>query len=139
MTALVSLSVWIFAILINTVITTAFLGLQGEGGSGLLEITGIILLFSSIFSFPGILLFWLVFLFNCKRTDVFSILLVTAIAVSVLSIVVFALLVNDALGAGYLLILLFPIIAALASVMLHHPAIDEVMRKQVDLKKMIIA
>ena len=129
MTALISLSIWIAAIVISAVADIIFIGLFSHGG-GAGEAFELIIVFSALFSLPGIIIFWLVFLLNCKKDELFHLLFITAFVTSFLSAFVFFLWINEGFGGQSFWLLLFAVLAALASVALHRPAIDDIFTKQ---------
>ena len=128
MTSIVSLSVWIFANLIHSLLSAVCIlsiNVSGEFLEGL----GFIVLFSSIFSFPGIVVFWLLFLFNCRNQKIFTILLVTASVTSFASVLL--LLGNLTITPGSVIhLFLMAMLSAITAVVLHRPAIMDVLATQ---------
>lgn len=125
-TAIVSLSVWITAILINTLFLL-LLVFGYVGYSDFCDSAGVVMLLSAIFSLPGISIFWFVFLFNCRNYNLFMVLLITACCTSLLSSLICCWWLAESVGAyrGFE-VLMMPVLAALAAVVLHRPAIAAV-------------
>ena len=127
MTPLISLSIWIVAILMSAVVDVVFIRLFSHGEAW--QAFRLIMIFSATFSFPGIIIFWGVFILNCKKDGLFNLLLITAFITSFLSAFVFFMLINGFSGQGFWL-LLFAVLSALAAVVLHRPAINHLLQTQ---------
>lgn len=79
--AFISFSIWLTAILINVILFAIVTSLQGSRGY-FWQAVGLVLLISAMYSFPGIVIFWLVFLLTFYHHKIFKILLITAIVTS---------------------------------------------------------
>lgn len=124
MTALISLSIWIVA---NTANIILFAFLFALAGNGDLEGIGFVSLCSALFSLPGMLIFWIVFLITCRKNNVFAILLMTAASVSFLSVVLFFLYLVMSFGADRgMWIFIIPVFCAVAATAIHRRAINNV-------------
>ncbi|MBL0355946.1 MAG: hypothetical protein IPP72_03260 [Chitinophagaceae bacterium] len=128
MTPLISLSIWILAILMSAVVDVVFISLFSHGEAW--EAFGLIIVISAMFSLPGIIIFWLVFLLNCKKDGLFNLLFLTALATSFLSAFVFFIAINENFSGQGFWLLLFAVLSALGAVALHRPAINHVLQTQ---------
>jgi hypothetical protein len=128
MTPLISLSIWIVAILMSAVADVVFISLFSHGRAW--DAFGLVIVISAMYSLPGIIIFWLVFLFNCEKDGVFNLLFITALATSFLSAFVFFIAISKNFSGQAFWLLLFAVLSALAAVTLHRPAINYVLQKQ---------
>jgi hypothetical protein len=128
MTSMVSLSIWIVANLVYLLLSAicmVSIHASGDFWEGL----GLILLFSSVFSLPGIVVFWLLFLFNCRSQNLFTILLITASVTSFSSVLL--LLVISSIAPGQVAhLFVMAVLSSVTAVMLHRPAIMDVLVAQ---------
>lgn len=124
MTVLVSLSIWIVANTTNTMLFAfvfAFASNSGLGGIGFVSLC------SALFSLPGILIFWVVFIITCRKDNAFVIFLMTAASVSFLSVVLFFLYLVISFGADRgMWIFIIPVFCAVAATAIHRRAINNV-------------
>lgn len=133
MTILVSLSVWVVSIIINALAGMILIGFVSGDGE-LLAVLGIIIAFSAAFSLPGIIIFWLVFLYNCKKENLFIMLMLTAFLTSFISVVVFFVWLNEGFAGQSFWLITFAVLSALVAVLLHRPAINNILEKQKEKK-----
>lgn len=127
--ALLSLSIWIAAILMNTVFVMCWLHISaGEELS--FEMAGFIICFSALFSSPGFLLLLLVSIFNVNNRELFNVLFVTAFLSSVLASVIIAAVLQGGLSSSSIVIFISPVAIALLSVLIHKQFINKISNKQ---------
>jgi hypothetical protein len=125
-TALVSFSTWIIAILINVILFAVVTSLQGSSGH-FWQIIGLVLVTSALYSLPGIIIFWLVFLFNFYHRKIFKTLLITATVTSFLSVLCLLLLVgNGSIHFQSVPLFTMAILSAVIAVVLHRQAIADI-------------
>jgi hypothetical protein len=117
--------VWIVAILVNAIADMIFIA-----GSNALEAFWLILIFSSIFSLPGIFVFWLVFVCNYQKDALWRLLFITGGTTSFISTAVFFVCLGEGFAGQSLWLLLVAVLSALASVGLHRPVIIHFLQKQ---------
>ena len=133
MTIAVTLSVWVVSIIINAIAGMILIGFVSGDGE-LLAVLGIIIAFSTAFSLPGIIIFWLVFLYNCKRENLFTILMLTAFLTSFISVVVFFVWLNEGFAGQSFWLITFAVLSALVAVLLHRRPINNIIEKQKEKK-----
>jgi len=123
-TVLVSLSVWLLANIFNAVLFAIVIAAGGTGDE--LSIVGFVLLCSGLFSLPGLLIFWILFLFLIRKSNLFQLLLITSAVVSFLSVIVFFAYLAISFGADRgTWIIVLPVLAAVAATTLHRKSIDK--------------
>jgi hypothetical protein len=119
-TFLASLSIWIFALLINAVLDACYIRLTHNDRNSVVQTIQVALVFSTSFSFPGFVGFWLLFLGNSYKPNLFNILLWSALAMALLSAILLLLVFDWWLLQELLVFFVAAIVAAVASVLLHH-------------------
>jgi len=128
-TAVISLSIWLVANILNALLFAILITAGGPGDEP--GIVGFVMLCSALFSLPGLVFFWVLFISNCRKPGLFQLLLITSAAVSFLSVMFFFLYLAISFGAdsGMWMIIL-PVIAAVAATVVHRKAIENVMITQ---------
>lgn len=126
--ALLSLSIWIVAILMNTVFVLCWLHVS-DGEELSFEMAGFIICFSALFSSPGFLVLLLVSIFNVNNRDLFNVLFVTAFLSSVLASLIVAVILQGGFRTGGIIIFIAPVAIALISVLIHTPFINKIAEK----------
>ena len=122
-TALISFSGWFTVILVNVIVIAVLEFLQGSRGY-FWEGVGLVLLVSAVFSFPGVVIFWLVFLFNFCHHKIFKILVITAIVTSSLPVLSMLLVYSDGhIHFQSVSLIALAILSAVIAVVLHRPGI----------------
>ena len=127
-TSILSFSIWIVSLIINAVLDLLLIGFH-SGGSELFDGLGLILLFSSLFSLPGMIVLWIVVFMNYAKPDLFNRVFITALLTSFLSVFVFFCWIADAFGGKSFWLILFAVLSALFAVMLHRPVIKNIIEK----------
>lgn len=126
---LLALSIWIVAILINTIVVLYWeSSVESEELS--FEMAGFIISFSALFSSPGLLILWFTSMSQLNEKELFKKLLIAAFSGSLLaSLVVMAMFGEVMVNGSSILILCSPIIMAVLSVGIHKPVIDRITEK----------
>jgi len=123
MTALISLSVWIVTMVTNALLFAIIFACTSD----MLEGLGFVIVFTAVCSVPGIVVFWLIFLYHCRNCNLFYILIAAAGIITLLSGLIIFMWICFQSGIDSLgLLLLIPAVAAVASVIIHGPAINDV-------------
>ena len=122
-TIIYSFTIWIVAALINGALSATLLSFtktmfQSWPGAFVLA-----LVFSLLFSAPGIFIFWIVFMANRDKERLFSVLLRTGVIASLASAVLFWSLLGNEFRGLYFFLGLFAVIAAIAAILIHHTSI----------------
>jgi hypothetical protein len=117
-----ALSIWVAAILINTVFVMCWMGFSKSGGFDI-DIAGFIIYSSGIFSSPGLLIVWLVCIVKFRSNNLFNIIFIAAFIGSFLSSFTLAALLQEEIGQLSIMLFISPIAIALLSVLMHKPFI----------------
>lgn len=124
-TAVVSLSVWLVANILNAVLFAIVISAGGTGDE--LSIVGFVLLCSGLFSLPGLFIFWILFLLFSRNINLYRPLLITSAVVSFLSVMLFFIYLSVSFGADRgMWVFVLPVIAAVVSTVVHRKAIQHV-------------
>lgn len=126
--ALLSLSIWIVAILMNTVFVMVWMHVF-DGEELTFDMAGFIIYLSVVFSSPGFLVLLCISIFQLKNKELFTILLVTAFLGAVLACVILAAMFTAELNRLSMIIVISPAAVTLLSVGLHKPVIDIITQK----------
>jgi hypothetical protein len=133
-TALISFSIWIVANIINAILFALIFSFIDNGDE--LGVVGFVLICSALFSLPGILIFWVVFVIKCRKYNLFNILLITAVVVSLLSVILFFIYLSISFGADRgMWIFCMPVLAAVAAIAIHRRTIHNVVITQNEIYK----
>lgn len=125
---LLALSIWVVAILINTVFVTGWMSFSRAGDFGF-DMAGFIIYFSAVFSSPGFFILWLTVVRKFRNKELFQILLLAALTGSLLASVTLAFLLRGAWEDGVIVLVISPVVNALLSVLLHKPLINKISEK----------
>lgn len=129
MTALISLSVWIVAMVTNALLFAIIFACTSDRLEGL----GFVIVFSAVCSVPGIVAFWLIFLYHSRNLKLFYILIAAAGIITLLSGLIIFMWICFGSGIDSLgLLLLIPVVVAVISVIVHGPAINDVVTAHSD-------
>lgn len=115
---LITLSVWIVANIANLLLFIIIAFIE-QSNSNVWQGTSLILTCSSMFSFPGIIVFGIVFLFSLRSSNLFTILLITAFSTSFLSVLLFLLCWDITAYSQSFNMYVVAIVSAVGSVVLH--------------------
>lgn len=122
---LITLSVWIAANIGNMLLFTGIAVI--EQSNNVWDDTSLILTCSLMFSFPGIIVFGIIFLFTVRNSNLFIILLITAFITSFLSVLLFLLCWDITGYTQSFNMYVLAIVSAVGSVVLHRPVITAAM------------
>ncbi len=124
-----SFTIWVAAALINGLLVAA-LSLFVNHDSGELGLTfGLVIVFSLLFSIPGIFIFWLFFIANYFQEGLFQLLLKTALFTSLFSALIFFGWVGRGFHSDNIWLIIFAVVAAVASVMIHHGSVRNIVNE----------
>lgn len=123
-----SLSIWIVAMLINTIIVMYFLN-SFEFENFSTGVASLILCFSAIFSAPGFLILWFTTLFQFKKKKLFRILLTAVLVGASLASGVIMVMTSGSFENGFEVIVWSPVVVASLSVIMHRPFINRIVDK----------
>jgi hypothetical protein len=116
-------TIWLTASLLNAILTVLYCLISGYGRDELLEGFGLVLLISLLFSIPGILIFWLLYLFNYHQVKLFQVLFKTALFTSLLSGITFFMWIGEGFKKHNAALIAAAVIAATLSVSFHYNVI----------------
>jgi hypothetical protein len=104
----------------------ALVFVAGSAGAQL-GMIGFVMICAALFSLPGLLIFWLLFLLNCRHPNLYQFLLITSASVSFLSVMVFFIYLSISFGADRgMWVIILPATAAVAATGIHRKAIHHV-------------
>ena len=127
--ALTSLSIWVVAILINAIADVTHIAMTQAGWIGI-GVFGAILMPSAIFSLPGILVFWLIFLLNKKNKNLVYILMITGIVTSAASVLLLLLFIGQGLKSGFILFVFIAALSGFISTALRNNLVNAIVNKE---------
>jgi hypothetical protein len=116
------LSIWIVALLMNTMLVLCWSGALKES-EVLIDTAGFIIWLSAEFSSPGLFVLWYACMRYLKAKELFRILLAAAFTGALISSVTIIFLLLKEGGWGILMLTASPVVMALLSVLLHKPFI----------------
>ncbi len=125
-----SFTIWILTALLNALLSGAILSF-----TGLNQWPGALLLafvFTLVFSVPGMFIFWIVLLTNWNDAILFRIMLRTGFIISGLSSLLLLIVPDNDVKAHFFLLSFCVVVAAIASIMVHHPIIQSVCRNKTE-------
>ncbi len=112
-------TIWVLAAILNALLSATWLWLFSTEYSYWPSGFGLTLLFTLIFSTPGIFVFWLVLLVNWQKPLLFQTLLKAGLIISLLSSLFLFVLNDNEIGGQQFPLSLSIIISAIASIMMH--------------------
>ena len=129
-TFFVCLSVWLIAMLINAFADMAYMGFSHGSGTDRLDVFGFIILFSAMFSLPGIIIFWQVFRFNSENENLFRILLLTAVITPAVSVFLLSLFLGGGVSGEMIWYIIIAVFAGFIATALHYNSINTLLNKE---------
>jgi len=112
-------TIWVWAALLNALLSATWLGLFSTECSYWPAGFGLTLVFTLIFSIPGMFIFWLVLLINWEKAMLFQSLLKAGFILSSLSSLILFLFDDTELERQQLFLSLSIVISSLTSIMVH--------------------
>ncbi|MEO7529777.1 MAG: hypothetical protein ABIS69_00150, partial [Sediminibacterium sp.] len=88
--------------------------------------------FTLVFSVPGIFIFWIVLLANWSDAILFRIMLRAGFVISGLSSLLLLIVPDNDIKAHFFLLSFCVVVAAIASIMIHHPIIQSINRDKTE-------
>ncbi|MGG9971250.1 hypothetical protein ACQ33O_05580 [Ferruginibacter sp. SUN002] len=120
-TILYSFTIWVLAAMINALLSaTLLIFSEAEYLDSWPGVFVLALVFSLLFSAPGIFIFWLVFISNTKDKNLFRLLLRTGIICSAASGLLFVVLLGHEFKGQENYLGFFGVVAAITAIMIHH-------------------
>ncbi len=129
-TIIYSFTIWIVAALINAVLNATLLGFsefRNESWPGAFVLA---LIFSLLFSAPGILILWVVFLINMDEEELFKIILKSGILLSICTAIFFMCTLGRQFEEHSTLMAMFSVVSAIVAIMVHHQLITTINKNQ---------
>jgi hypothetical protein len=120
-----SFTIWVLTALLNTMLSGGCLAFSNEVRYWQ-ETFLLVFIGTLIFSIPGIFIFWIVLLVNWRKDLLFRSLLKAGFVISALSSLLLFILPFNHIKGQQAPISLCMIIAAVASIMIHYPAIRSI-------------
>jgi hypothetical protein len=118
-TTIVSFAIWLAAAFLNAILDITYITIAGYGKGELTEGFGMVLIVSLLFSIPGILIFWIVYLLNYQNEKLFRLLVKTALLTSLLSGMIFFIWLSEGFKGHSGNLVILATFAAFLSVSLH--------------------
>lgn len=127
-TTAVSLSIWLVSLIINALFDLLLIGFT-SGGSEWLGTLGLVLVFSAMFSLPGMIVLWLLILFQYTNSALFNAVFYGVLIISFLCVFVFFMSIGEGFGGQSIYIIVMAVVSSIISVLLHEQTIKNIYLK----------
>ncbi|UEG51182.1 hypothetical protein LK994_06800 [Ferruginibacter lapsinanis] len=129
-TIIFSFTIWVVAALINAALSATILSFSGSRFESWPGAFVLALVFSLLFSAPGIFVFWIIFMACVNSEKLFGILLRTGILASLISVILFRTLLNNEFKGLYFFMGLSAVIDAVIAILVHHTSITSINKNE---------